>query len=149
MSYFKNIIEELSREIDLPLHLHRSDSISLNINNQLQVALEERENQLLVATFISELPPGKFREELFIAALKENQISVDRGILSYSNRNNQLALFSYLRFEEWNGSSLADFLEKFIEKALLWKRGVETGSFPQSSQDNHSKKESIFNFQKI
>ncbi len=126
---FEELLKELSPELGVPLHPDRRNACKLRINDSLQVQLEcdgPQEN-LLIATFICELPPGKFRETILKDALKSNGPFPTLGILSYSERNNQLVLFASLVLAQLNGKILAEFLLAFIEKATQWRRGVETG----------------------
>jgi hypothetical protein len=70
------------------------------------------------------------------------------GTFSYSDRNNQLALFDYLYFEGLRGDNLADFLEAFLEKAFSWKTGITSGQLPQRGQTLHKVGPSIFDIQR-
>lgn len=127
---FEELLTELGAELGVALHPDKRGACKLKINESLHVQLEcdaGREN-LLIASFICEIPPGKFRETILKDALKSNGPFPLNGTLSYSERNNQLVLFSSYQLSHLNGKTLADFLTAFIEKANNWRVGVETGN---------------------
>lgn len=130
---FEDLLKELGVEYGIPLHPDRIGACKLKVNDQFHVQLEcdPRQENLLVATFICDIPPGKFRENILKDSLKANAAPHEMGTLAYSDRNNKLALFHYLPLPDLNGHKLADFLAKFVEKAAQWKTGVETGNTAQ------------------
>jgi hypothetical protein len=143
---FAILVDELGTLIQVPLQLDHHRTCQLSINNELHIQMKEEEKQeaLCLATFIGEIPPGKFRENLLKETLKENNLFPRVGTLSYSERNNQLALVSYLPFAGLHGDAFADFLELFIEKALSWKTALTTGQLPQRGQTLEKTGPSIF-----
>ncbi|MBS0620136.1 MAG: CesT family type III secretion system chaperone [Verrucomicrobia bacterium] len=126
---FAQLLEELSTELDIPLHPENSDTCLLNINDSLEVQLEcdPMREKLLVASFVCDIPPGKHRENVLKDALKANHALLVNGILAYSDRNNKLTLFTFLPCTGLTGPKLAEFLGNFIEKATQWRSAVESG----------------------
>lgn len=126
---FEELLDELGKEYDVPLHLDKMSACTLNINDEFHIQLEcdAYQEKILIATFICDLPPGKFRENILRDALKSNDPFPKNGTLAYSDRNNKLALFSHLRLASINGYKLSEFLKLFLEKASEWRIGVETG----------------------
>jgi hypothetical protein len=126
---FAELLVELGNELGTTLHLDKKSACTLNISDQFRVQLEcdPHQENILVATFICDLPPGKFRENILRDALKSNDPFPISGTLAYSERNNKLALFAHLRLASLNGRALSEFLNAFIEKANGWRTGVETG----------------------
>jgi hypothetical protein len=150
MDRFAILLADLGTLIDVPLHPDHRRACTLLVNNQLHVQIKEEENKdrLLVATFVSEVPPGKFRENILKEALKENNLYPRLGTFSYSDRNNQLSFASYVSLAGLRGDNFADFLEKFFEKSFSWKVGIETGQLPQRGQTIQKTGPSIFDIQK-
>ena len=146
MDKFLLLLDDLGTLIGIPFHVNAKGLCQININNQLhvQISNESDKDRILVATFISDVPPGKFKENIFLEALKANQPFPRLGTFAYSEKNNQLAFFSHVYYRNLNGDTLADFLEKFIEKALSWKIGIETGHLPQHGENIHKTGPSIF-----
>ncbi len=126
---FEALLSELGTELGITLHPDRKGACKLKINDIFHIQLESDAHQenLLIAAFICDLPPGKYRENILRDALKANWPFAKNGTLAYSDRNNKLVLFSSLRLANLNGKKLAEFLSIFIDKANNWRIGVETG----------------------
>lgn len=143
---FEELLQELSVEFGLPFHPDRRGACKLKINDSFHVQLEcdAPQENLLIAAFICEIPPGKFRENILKDALKSNGPFPTIGTLSYAERNNQLALYATLRLSNLNGKILADFLTAFVEKAGSWRLGVETGNTANLLPQQAKRSGSIF-----
>jgi hypothetical protein len=141
MDLFAQLIDDLSELIASPLYVDSKRRCQLLINHELHLFLQEQDNdqQLLISTFLGDLPPGKFREKILKAALKENGSFERILIFCYSDRNNQFAAFNYISFENLSADILADALELFLDRAFLWKKALQTGEIP-SLQDLSVKK---------
>jgi hypothetical protein len=126
---FQELMRELGLEYGTQLHLDPLGACKLQIGERLFVQLEcdTYQENLLAATFICNIPPGKFRENILKDALKANGPFPKDGTLAYSDRSNELVLFSYLRLASLNGKKLAEFLSAFLNKADNWRVGIETG----------------------
>ena len=146
MDRFLVLLDDLGELIGTPLHVNSKGFCQINIDNKLhiQIADEKERDRIFVATFICEVPPGKFRENIFAETLKENNLYPRLATFAYSEKNNQLAFFSHIYYPNLTGDTLADFLEKFIEKALSWKIGIETGHLPSRGENIHKVGPSIF-----
>ncbi len=128
MNPFELLIQDLSTLLGVPLHAEKGYLCRLIAGGSLKVHLEHQPDlhRILVASFISEIPPGKFREDILKEALKNND-SLDRlGILAYSEKNDSLSYFLYLPEDAAPNSVSATLLE-FIEKSKAWKTAIETG----------------------
>jgi hypothetical protein len=150
MDHFAILLADLGALIQVPLHPDHHRACCLSVNGELHIQLKEDDNndRILISTFISEIPPGKFRENILKETLKENNLFPRIGNLSYSERNNQLAFFSYVYFPGLDGDKMADFLEKFLEKAFSWRTALQTGQLPQRGQILHKTGPSIFDIQR-
>ena len=138
---FADIIYELGKNIDLDLSLDTKNTCTLLIDEKLSVQIEfdKATDNLLLAAFISPLPPGKFREKVLLSALKTNFSSPLCPILSYNERNNQLALFEYLSLDKTDGKNLYNKLAEFIDIAIRWQKAIESGrSFPEEKKSSSS-----------
>lgn len=133
MDYFSALLYDLGREFGEALYPDSNGICKLNYQGILHVQLEhfEQKKQILIASFLCEVPPGKYRELLFKEALKVNDKFPRIGTLAYSERNNQLTLFAFLPTFQLNAVQLFRFIEQFFLKALGWKEAVERGTpFP-------------------
>ncbi len=150
MDHFAILLADLGALIQVPLHPDHQRSCNLSINGELHVQLkeDERNDRILIAAFLAEIPPGKFRENVLKETLKENNLFPRIGTFSYSERNNQLAFFSHVYFEGLKGDTMADFLEAFLEKAFSWRTALQTGQLPQRGQMLQKTGPSIFDIQR-
>lgn len=150
MDHFALLLADLGALIQVPLHPDHHRACCLSVNGELHVQLKEDDNKdrILVAAFIAEIPAGKFRENILKETLKENNLFPRIGSFSYSERNNQLAFFSYVYFQGLDGNKMADFLEKFFEKAFSWKTAMQTGQLPDRGHSLHKTGPSIFDIQR-
>lgn len=140
MERFQALLNLVSPLIHVPLYSDRKHAVRLTVNETLHIQIEDDEpkDRLLIATFISEIPAGKFRENLLKEGLKANVPYPRIGTFAYSERNNQLALFEYHLYAGLTGEKVADRLALFIEKALLWRKAIQGGALP-SGNDNEIK----------
>ena len=143
---FEEILNELGAEFNISLHPDRKGACTLNINEILHVQLEcdAHQENLLLASFICDLPPGKYRENILRDALKANSPFPSNGTLSYSDRNNKLVVFANLRLPSLTGTKLAEFLALFVDKVNNWRIGVETGHTAHLAQPTTPSPSNIF-----
>lgn len=126
---FKEILTELGINLDLFLTPDNDKICTLKIDDKLimQLELDESESYILLGSFICDIPPGKFRENVFVNTLKANgQIPLD-SIFAFNEPTAKLALFSYIPLATVNLISLKSRLETFIDKAIKWKDAIEGG----------------------
>jgi Tir chaperone family protein CesT len=144
MDRFVEVLKELGQIVNVPFHPDKHHVCELNINNVLHIQLEPdlSGERLLIASFLVDVPAGRFREGVFREALKANHPFERTGTLAYSARNNKLFFFHYLPFYQLTGEKLADFLGPFISEAESWRTSIESGSMgpspssPQKMQAN-------------
>lgn len=128
MDIFAQLLSDLGLLLDTPLSPDKRGACRLNIEDTLHVQLEPDANRekLLLWCFLAEIPPGKFRENILRDALKAN-VDTTAGTLGFSDRNNQMLLFSHLNFSSLHAKELFEFLHIFITKARAWQQAIATG----------------------
>jgi hypothetical protein len=124
-------LTDLSTLTNVPLEVGPHRSCRLKVNGKLHVDIQEQDDQdrLVVATLIGAIPPGKFRERVLLAALKENGRFPKIGTLAYTLRDS-LILFDFVPYTGLKADTFADFLDAFFQKAFAWQRGIDTGELP-------------------
>jgi len=129
MDLFAQILYDLGTEIGVDLYPDVNRICQINYHDELHIQLQydEAKEQILIASFLCDIPPGKYREKLLKEALINNGDYPRIGTLAYSERNNKLTLFEYVPSSNLTGQNLFNILEKFIEKGHLWKDAVENG----------------------
>ncbi len=139
MNFFEEYIQKLGIVLGTSLYAEKGYLCKLLIEGSLKVQIEHEspEERILVASFLCELPPGKFREDLLKEALKANDSLERLGIFAYSPKNNSLTYFLYLS----DKIDFEDFARQFmewLESAKKWKSAIETGNIYQLSKSPHS-----------
>lgn len=127
---FETLIHELGVSLNVPLHADRNKACAIRIHHQLtvQLQIDVAQENLLLASFICEIPPGKFRENVFCEALKANHLPDPRtGIFGYLPINNRLTLHQHYPFASLDGQKLAQYVAGFIDYAELWRSAIENG----------------------
>lgn len=140
MDRFFNLLEDLGSLINVPLYPDSKRMCRISVDHELHIQMEDEsdKDRMLIAAFIDDVSPGKFRENVLRESLKEDNLFPRLGTLAYSERNNKLCLFTHLYYPGLKADKLADVLEMFIEKCFLWKKGLQTGALPP--RDNVKKK---------
>lgn len=146
MDRFAQILFDLGKEIGTELYPDENRICQINYQDEihLQIQYDETNEQLLFASFLCDVPPGKYREKLLRAALRSNGEYPRLGILAYSERNNQLTLFEYVPAANIMSTQLFQFLQNFIEKAVTWKNAVEKGLPLPVTPPKNNKDSSMF-----
>lgn len=147
MDRFALLMDDLGHILNIPLYSDKKRAVRLNINGILHIQMESEDDRerILIAAFIHDIPPGKYRENTLKEALKSNSRFPRTGTLSYSERNNQLALFEYVPLSELRAEKLADILANIIEKALAWRSAITQGVLPLAKETEQKVDRSIFN----
>lgn len=149
MDRFTTLLSDLGALINVPLHPDAKRLCKMSINGHLHVQIQEEEyfDRLIVSTFVSEIPAGKFREIVLKRCLEENNLYPRLGTFAYSDRNNSLAFYARVYYPGLQGDNFADFLGTFFEKALQWKQGIETGQLPSLEKMSQKMEPTLFNSQ--
>lgn len=138
---FTELLQELGKIFDLPLHPDGKQSCSLMINEKLrmQLELDRTQERVVIGAYLGTVPPGRFRENTLAHTLKMNALHPRLGTFGYNPYHNQLALFDYLPLENLNGEKCADFLALFLAKAAEWQEALQTGNLPVLPSDPSQK----------
>jgi hypothetical protein len=138
------ILEELNRTAMLPianLHPDRNNSCLIRLPTGVEFQLESdaEERNLIVGSDLGDIPPGRYRQDLFKQALKSNGAPYPHyGTFAYSNSREHLILFDSLSYEGLTGQQVAEYLEKFIQKALTWRTAMNSNDIPAESSEERS-----------
>lgn len=140
MDLFAQILFDLGKEIGVDLYPDSKRICQLNYEDRLHIQLQydEVKEEILIASFLCDVPPGKYREQLLQGALLNNGQYPRVGTLAYSERNNKLTLFAGISSKNLSTDALYKFLEEFIEKGLSWKDAVENGKTLPTLQEKDS-----------
>lgn len=130
MDRFQELLWDLGEIIEVPLHIDKNHACRILLDEKLAIHMEmaEERDELLIGAFLSEIPPGRFRENVLKEALKANASYHFFGIFAYIEKINTLVLHTYLPVSHLNGDKLAEFLEGFIAEAESWRQAISNGS---------------------
>ena len=127
MTIFETLIEELGTVLEISLKAEKDVFCKINAGDILEVQLEHRGDKISIVSFLAEIPPGTFREEVLMQALKYNHDEKSQETFSYISSQSSLALALDLP-DTISPSELADRLKSFIEIGKTWKEAVEAGN---------------------
>ncbi|MFA6915697.1 MAG: CesT family type III secretion system chaperone [Parachlamydiales bacterium] len=86
---------------------------------------------LRIICYLGEIAQGRYQEEVFHEALRANSIPNPRyGNLGYNSANNNLVLWEVIPFAACNGADLAEFLQKYIDKAAEIHDAIKNNAIP-------------------
>ena len=152
MKSFHDLIAELGEYIGEDLKVDLNMACSLEINNliKVQIELDSPGEKILLMSLITELPPGKFRENILKDALKANFLAEEKeGTLAYLQKENSLVLFYEIFTRSITRDILYEHLMKFIKRVTDWNTAIESGqSAPHIGEipESTEKKGNIFGF---
>jgi hypothetical protein len=127
---FEALLHSLGSVFQLQLHVDHKNACSIKLGSDLIIQLQPDPSQehLWVFAQLTLIPPGRFREQVLMEALKANgKPDPLPGILTYLAEPNQLALFQTYPMNLLTGENLASFIGAFIETAESWREAVSHG----------------------
>ena|ERR1700722_9178070 len=133
MTPFEELIRQLGEKLGTVLHVdpHQSCRLEFADNVIVQIDLDGSADRLLLGATLGNLTPGSYRENLLKQALIVNGLHAGRsGILAYSEKNDQLVLFSYLSLGTTTRDFLFEFLKNFVGHAFVWQEAIKRGEVP-------------------
>lgn len=134
-SQFGAILKEFETFFNCPLKPDDNHSclIKMGIGIALQVELN-RDGMILIGCRLGTLPMGRYRDLIIREALKSNDAtSLASGILGFSQKLNQLVLFTRLDPNLLSPDYMLALLPPFVTKAKLWVDTIAKGELPASS----------------
>jgi hypothetical protein len=127
---FELLVQQLGVSLNVPLYIDKNHACALQVHGKLtvQLQLDAAQEYLLIAAFICELPPGKFRENVLCEALKTNaQPDPRTGVMGYLAISNRLTMHQRYLFATLKSDQLAMIVAGFIDYAELWQDAVGKG----------------------
>lgn len=129
MTPFLEILYNLSHETGLKLYPDTHDACKLLLADDIMVQLEidQRGENLLLASHIAELSPGKFRESVLKHALVANTMETPNyGNLCYVEKINMLSLYDFIPLDGLKTEFLMNFIIVFADKVKSWKNALSS-----------------------
>src|SRR5581483_6912627 len=124
ITQFEELLHSLGQIFRLSLHIDHSHACTIQIHEAIRIQLQldiAQENLWLFSKLI-EIPPGKFRENVFRETLKANGLPDPRiATFGYLANTNHLILFQKYPLAILNGERLAGLIGAFLEMAETWR----------------------------
>jgi hypothetical protein len=127
---FENLLQFLSTKLDAPLKLDSNQSCYILFDDSLgiQIELDDTLENLIIFSSITEIPPGKFRENVLLNSLKENNKYPFLVTFGYLEKTNSLAIFNFLKLSSLDNEQLLSYLQTFVELGFLYKDAISKGN---------------------
>lgn len=131
---YGELLQELGKIIKIDnLHPDKNNSCQIKYKSGITVSIEidKNEENIVIGCDIAEVPPGRYRENVFREALKANGMPYPRiGTFAYSKQTSHLIFFHSLPLKDISAAKIADALGLFNEKAIQWKQAIDRGETP-------------------
>jgi hypothetical protein len=146
-SQFGAILKEFESFFNTSLEPDDNNSCLINLGIGVSVQIElDRYGMLLIGSRLGAVHMGRFRDNLIRQALKSNDMTPpSTGVLGFSQKSNQLILFTKLNPQQLNPHQIVNLLPLFVNKAKLWKEAIEKGEVPDiTAADTSDKPSGLF-----
>jgi len=126
---FEEILKNLGDDLAIVLKPDDLNACTLKIDDSflVQLKIDKTQNYLFLCSFVTELPPGKFRENVFTKALIANNKIPRVGCFAFNDHDSNLVLFEFIPLDPLKTQNLKNTLAQFIEKGVTWKEAIESG----------------------
>ena len=127
---FERVIDELALEMGLPLAVDALGAVTFLIQSKLRVTIEpdRHEDFIILESSLGIIPPGAYRETVLKEALIYNNHVFPNGpAIGYIPQQAQLILFDKPSLIEFKAKEFAAMLTQFMNVALFWKEGLDSG----------------------
>lgn len=147
---FEELMKELKNKLSVsikPQHNNHICTFQVEGSLQIQLQLDRSQKMLFIGSFLTEVPPGKYKENVFTQTLKANSQIPNIGFFAYNEKIAKLFLYEYLPLKDLSSKDLYDYFALFTDKASSWKKAIEAGEAAPLSflKQTHSIKPSPFN----
>lgn len=130
---YEGLLEELGRELGLTLFPDANHSCLIRLPNRLEVHVEidRTGTKMILGTYLGQLPPGRYRELVFVEALRMNGLPPPHaGTFAYNSKTDQLVLFRWIDLHDMSGEKIAKLLKPFSERGAQWSEAINAGRVP-------------------
>lgn len=131
---FGTLLQELGQSLGhIELHPDHNSSCLIHLKEgiNIQVELDRGAQNLILGCNLGTVPPGKYRENLFNAALKANDLPPPlHGILAFSQKTQHLILFEKINVRDLTGEKVAAEVNPFAQKAVTWSEALKRNDVP-------------------
>jgi hypothetical protein len=131
-SLFEEIIFDLSKNLDVEMHLDTIGNVTLLIEDKIELTIEYDDTfeKLIIFAPLNELAAGKFRENVLTFALKENNTFDFQFTLGYIESESLLAISYVEDINKLKKEELYKILNNFIASSIFLYDSINSGTIP-------------------
>jgi hypothetical protein len=138
MSQFEELIQKLGTILDISLQAEKETLCKMLFDGvTVQIEHLSSTDEVLIISYLCEVPPGAFRIETLVKALRENGSPHAFGSFSFLDKHSSLVLELHLP-SSITAEALSDHFYQFIAKARDWKEAVLQGNLSLVSSPSKS-----------
>jgi len=128
------LLQEIGAKLGIPnLSPDNKDTCLIKLKNNvpIQFELDSLGQFLIMGTVIGTVTTGRYRIDLFKAALRSNGGTPPlHGIFAFSKKTDHLILYERFHIQNLRGDQIADEIAIFSEKAKVWIEAVAHNDVP-------------------
>lgn len=130
INQFEELVRELAHHFSVPLKPLHEGICTFNIEHKVHVQfkLDKSLERLFIGSFITQIAPGKFKENVFLQTLKANAQMPNVGFFGFNENNSELLLYEYIQMRDLTIKPLLNIFAVFVEKAIHWKNAIDSGT---------------------
>jgi len=122
------LVEAIASHYKIQIEMPKENGLILNFEQKHKIQIEWLDDRILISSLIGELLPSRFRDQVFLDALRSNFKSSGFGTLAYSHVKKQLVLvLPYIKVPPKEEEFIA-LLEGFLKKTIAWTEALSTGT---------------------
>lgn len=133
MATYEEILKDVGHQLGLELKPDENDTCQLRVEDQLDLYLEVDDvtGDLVLATPLGELAPGKMTQSFFKASLLANDLPRPfAGRFAFSATLNQLVLFERASLLYVDSKIIFQILLTLVSEGKRWKEAILNGIAP-------------------
>ncbi|PIS01199.1 MAG: hypothetical protein COT84_03505 [Chlamydiae bacterium CG10_big_fil_rev_8_21_14_0_10_35_9] len=143
---FQELIQFISLQfhIDLRSDSHESCSIKIDDKIIIQLEMDTANERLIIMTYITEIAPGRFRENILVEALKANHLPTRIGTLGFLPETGELTFHHFFSSQTTKYDLISQYLTEMIYVCMQWKDAIDTGKAGPEGRQSSNKNTNPF-----
>lgn len=137
---YEALLDEIGKKLKIPdLKPNAQNTCMIEMHNGLQISLQfaAKSSEFLIGAKIAKLPPGRYRMDVLLEALKSNGLSdsLKQGTFGYNQALDELYLFKLIPTTDLTSDKILDHFHPLKEKANLWFEALKRGEIPSPNSN--------------
>lgn len=126
---FTELCQYLSEELHVDFEPDREMAVSIEVDDlfTMQLEFDSVHQYIILVAYIQEIPPGKFRENVFFHALCSNHLATRVGSFGFYPEANQLTLHSIFSSLDLEKEKVLSTFEQIMDISHNWRDAIDSG----------------------